>query len=251
MISKLAIPSLLLALALLVLGCDSPSASGSNAQPAAPGAGRVQQTATPEPTTIPNPTMITVDELKAMLQSKDFVLINVHIPYEGEIPGTDVHIPYDEMEKHADQLPQYKDVKIVLYCRSGSMSAAASKTLVAMGYTRVVDVLGGMNAWQAAGYELLSRPQTAAPTPINTAAVALKSTQPTATTARVAPEVQRITPAEAKALLDDGAAVLYDTRSPDTYRTQHAAGAISLPEATVGAHYDELPTDKGLIFYCT
>jgi len=39
--------------------------------------------------------LITVEELNTMLQSRDFPLINVHIPYEGEIPGTDAHIPYN------------------------------------------------------------------------------------------------------------------------------------------------------------
>lgn len=29
---------------------------------------------------------ITSEQLWAMLQNKDFVLINVHIPYEGELP---------------------------------------------------------------------------------------------------------------------------------------------------------------------
>jgi rhodanese-related sulfurtransferase len=116
-------------------------------------------TAMPEGATGSNPMLITVEELNDMLEDKDFALINVHIPYEGEIPGTDVHIPYNEIEKYADQLPQDKDAKIVLYCRSGSMSATASKTLVEMGYTNVTDVQGGMNAWKAAGYELLDNPK--------------------------------------------------------------------------------------------
>jgi rhodanese-related sulfurtransferase len=116
-------------------------------------------TAIPEGAAESNPKLITVEELSAMLENKDFALINVHIPYEGEIPGTNVHIPYNEIEKYADQLPQDRDAKIVLYCRSGSMSAAAGKTLVEMGYTDVTDVQGGMNAWQAAGYELLENPK--------------------------------------------------------------------------------------------
>ena len=122
-------------------------------------AGCAPATAVPEGTTGSNPTLITVEELNDMLNNKDFTLINVHIPYEGEIPGTDVHIPYNEVEKYVDQLPQDKGAKIVLYCRSGSMSAAASKTLVEMGYTNVTDMQGGMNAWKAAGYELLNNPQ--------------------------------------------------------------------------------------------
>lgn len=66
-----------------------------------------------------------------------------------------------------------------------------------------------------------------------------------------ADEVQRINPEEAKALQDSGEAVLYDTRSAESYRLQHAAGAISFPEEELGARFDELPDSKDLIFYCT
>jgi len=33
------------------------------------------------------------EQLWTMLQKKDFVLINVHIPYEEELPQTDLFIP--------------------------------------------------------------------------------------------------------------------------------------------------------------
>ena len=68
-------------------------------------------------------------------------------------------------------------------------------------------------------------------------------------TALTAKDVQRITPAEAKVLLDSGSAVLYDTRSAKAYRSKHAAGAISFPEAEVAKRLSELPADKVLIFY--
>jgi len=69
--------------------------------------------------------------------------------------------------------------------------------------------------------------------------------------ALTAQDVQRITLADAKSLLDNGTAVLIDARSERAYSSGHAAGAISLPEAEVVARLSELPTDKSLIFYCT
>ena len=122
-------------------------------------AGCAPAAAMPEGSAGSNPTLITVKELNTMLENKDFTLINVRTPYEGEIPGTDLHIPYNQIEKYADQLPQDKDAQIVLYCRSGSMSAVASNTLIEMGYTNVTNVRSGMRAWEAAGYELLKESQ--------------------------------------------------------------------------------------------
>ena len=62
-------------------------------------------------------------------------------------------------------------------------------------------------------------------------------------------QVQRITPADAKALLDKGMAVLYDTRSDEAYQAKHAVGALSFPEAEQETLVDVLPADRALIFY--
>jgi rhodanese-related sulfurtransferase len=102
-----------------------------------------------------NYTDVSAVGLATMLDNKDFPLINVHIPYEGEIEGTDLFIPFDEIEQNLDKLPTDKDARIVLYCRSGSMSAKAARELVSLGYTDVWNVDGGMIAWKQAGYPLL------------------------------------------------------------------------------------------------
>ncbi len=97
--------------------------------------------------------------LAAMLETKDFPLVNVHIPYEGEIEGTDLFIPFDEIGQNLDELPADKDAQIVLYCRSGSMSATAARELVKLGYTDVWNLGGGMIAWKQLGYPLLDKGQ--------------------------------------------------------------------------------------------
>lgn len=95
--------------------------------------------------------------LQAMLQRKDFTLINVHIPYAGEIRGTDAFIAYDEAAARVPRQLPNKRAKIVVYCETGRMSAIAAEALARAGYTSVLDLAGGMAAWQQAGYPLENR----------------------------------------------------------------------------------------------
>lgn len=93
-------------------------------------------------------------ELRNMKNNEDFPLVNVHIPFAGNIPGTDLSIPYNEIEQNLDRLPEDKDAKIVLYCLGGPMSFDAAETLVSLGYTNISDLDGGMEVWRNAGFGL-------------------------------------------------------------------------------------------------
>ena len=97
-------------------------------------------------------------ELSGMLEHKDFTLVNVHVPYEGELPQTDAFVAYDRIGDELDRLPADRAAKIVLYCRSGRMSTTAAQTLVDAGYTDVSQLAGGFTAWEQAGYQLLQDP---------------------------------------------------------------------------------------------
>ena len=95
---------------------------------------------------------LTIDRFADILANnpEDYTILNVHIPYEGEIEGTNANVPYNDIEALTAALPD-KDAPIILYCRSGNMSEQASHALLELGYTQVWDVPGGMNAWRQSG----------------------------------------------------------------------------------------------------
>jgi rhodanese-related sulfurtransferase len=102
---------------------------------------------------------ISVNQFAEMMDHKDFILINVHIPYEGEIDETDLLIPFNAIDQHKKELPNDKDAKIVVYCMTGPMGDIAAERLVRMGYTWVVHFEGGMKAWRKTRRPLLFRPK--------------------------------------------------------------------------------------------
>ncbi len=96
---------------------------------------------------------ITPQELHAMLASgEDIFLLDVHIPEQRHLPGTDAFIPYNQIKRYAYMLPKDKSTKIVVYCRTGPMSFPAIRALYELGYTNVYYLKGGLIAWQRAGY---------------------------------------------------------------------------------------------------
>jgi rhodanese-related sulfurtransferase len=99
--------------------------------------------------------LVGADEFATAVAESDRVTINVHVPFEGDIAGTDLSIPFDRIAEQADRLPADRTVPIAIYCRTGPMSATAAEALRSLGYTDVVELQGGMKAWQASGRPLV------------------------------------------------------------------------------------------------
>lgn len=94
-----------------------------------------------------------VDDFAARLTDADAFLVNVHVPDESRIAGTDAAIPYDRIVGDT-RLPNDKASPLLLYCKTGRMSADAATALMNAGYTNVVYLEGGMDAWVEAGRSL-------------------------------------------------------------------------------------------------
>lgn len=58
------------------------------------------------------------------------------------------HIPQAELAAQADSLKKYREKPVLLYCDTGATSGAAAATLKALGFTKVVNLRGGLAAWK-------------------------------------------------------------------------------------------------------
>lgn len=96
---------------------------------------------------------LSVSEFEARAASPTAIVVNVHTPYDGEIIGTDLFIPYGQVVGDAS-IPGDKDAQLLLYCRTGTMSDTAARSLVEAGYRRVAHLEGGMVEWAASGRPL-------------------------------------------------------------------------------------------------
>ena len=96
-------------------------------------------------------------EFERAIAGGEHVTINVHVPYEGEIAGTDLSIPFDQIEAQSGRLPSDRSTPLAIYCRSDRMSTIAAQSLSRLGYDNIVELDGGMQAWEQSGRALIWR----------------------------------------------------------------------------------------------
>jgi rhodanese-related sulfurtransferase len=95
--------------------------------------------------------VITPSELNQVMHKEDIFLVDVHTPEQQHIKGTDLVVPFNEIDKNQDKFPKDKDTAIYLYCEGGPMGNAAARSLHGLGYDNIFNLEGGANAWRKAG----------------------------------------------------------------------------------------------------
>ena len=97
---------------------------------------------------------ITIEELKERLdKGENLNLIDVREEYEFDEFNIGAKlIPLGELPDRLEEIEAWKDQEILVHCRSGARSGRAKEYLESEGFSNVRNVLGGMLAWQAAGY---------------------------------------------------------------------------------------------------
>jgi len=88
-------------------------------------------------------------ELKAMMDERsDVILIDVRTPSEYEIDNIGGQLlPLMDLPDRLEELNDFKDKEVIVMCRSGNRSAQAQAFMLQNGFTNVVNLAGGILAW--------------------------------------------------------------------------------------------------------
>lgn len=57
------------------------------------------------------------------------------------------NVPTAELEAQSETLKKWRDRAVITYCDSGVSGAGAARTLAKLGFTKVFNLEGGLNAW--------------------------------------------------------------------------------------------------------
>ncbi len=92
----------------------------------------------------------TAQDLKQKLDSKDdFLLLDVREEEEEQIAKIEgaVRIPLWELEDRVDEIASFREKLIIVHCHLGMRSAQACEVLAEQGFTQVLNLKGGIDAW--------------------------------------------------------------------------------------------------------
>ena len=97
---------------------------------------------------------IDIDAADAAIRDAD-VLIDVREADEfaaGHIPGA-INVPRGVLEFKLSSTPELdaRDLRVLLYCKTSGRAALSACAMQDMGYAQVKSILGGFDAWAAAG----------------------------------------------------------------------------------------------------
>lgn len=100
----------------------------------------------------PKPMLLSPVEVNEKMQNEDdFVLLDIRDAHEYAIDGYiegSVRIPMGELTMRVNELD--KNQEIVVYCRTGGRSARVATWMRQQGFSNVLDLDGGVHAWEKA-----------------------------------------------------------------------------------------------------
>lgn len=97
---------------------------------------------------------VTPAQATQLINREDALVLDVRDPGEygaGHILGAK-NLPLGNVDARGAELAaKRKDRPLIVYCDSGNRSSKAAAALKGLGYTKVLNLSGGLGAWQQAG----------------------------------------------------------------------------------------------------
>lgn len=188
-----------------------------------------------------NFTVVNAKQLKEGWIEKDMphVLVDVRPAADAEkgfIKGA-VTMPAADVAKNIAKFPP-KDKKppIMIYDQNGGKDAAsAAKALVAAGYPMVNVMIGGFDAWKAAG-------GSAETGKLATTMVYVPKPRPGSIAIDDFKKIARDRPADS---------LIVDVRTRDEGSAGMIKGAVMVPEEEISDKLAEIPKDKQIVIHCS
>jgi rhodanese-related sulfurtransferase len=101
---------------------------------------------------------VTAPVARDMMKDPQVIVLDVRSPQEhaqSHIEGSKL-IPVAELADRVNELNDYKNREILIYCYRGNRSKTAYRILEKNGFSNIKNLQGGITAWINAGYNVVS-----------------------------------------------------------------------------------------------
>ncbi len=102
-------------------------------------------------------TELNIKQAQNFIKNDKPLILDVRTPneyYNGHLENSKL-IPLQQLEGRLSEIKQYKDKKILLYCRSGNRSTVASQILIDNGFKKLYNMRPGIKGWKIEGFKIV------------------------------------------------------------------------------------------------
>ena len=171
---------------------------------------------------------ISVEETKQFIYTKeDVVILDVRTLSEYDLShlADSILIPVQELEERVNELD--KEDFIIVHCKKGGRSLTASNILVQNGFEKIHNMIGGIEAWIEAGYEVQD---------------VIEIEEISYDNITVEDTIQFI--------LSKEDVVILDVRTQPEYESNHLADSVLIPLQELEERINELDKNDFIIVHC-
>ena len=100
---------------------------------------------------------LTADEAAELIKNVSPVILDVRTPQEystGHLENS-ILLPVQELQQRYNELSEFKNKDVFIYCATGNRSTVAAKILIDNGFTRIYNLQNGISEWAKGGYPLV------------------------------------------------------------------------------------------------